>query len=910
MPISWNEIRANALNFSAEWKDASREDADAKSFWEDFFKVFGVTRRGVLASFEEPVKNLKGKYGFIDLFWKGTLLAEHKSRGKDLGKAHSQAMEYIQGLQSEGRHDEVPRYVIVSDFANLVLYDLEEDKSVSIPVNELHKTIELFSFIPGYKTHRTAPDDPLNLKAVQILGDLHDALEAGGYQGHALERMLVRVLFCLFAEDTGIFERCAFDDYLVNHTREDGSDLGSRLAHFFDVLNTPIENRQRNLLEELASLPYVNGDLFSESLGFAAFTREMRVAMLKCTRFDWSRISPAVFGALFQGVMEPKERRQVGAHYTSEKDILKTIGPLFLDDLKATLAKAGSSKGKLTVFIDRLSKIKILDPACGCGNFLVVSYREIRSLELEALQRLHKGNLQPHLYVAALSKIDVDQLYGIEIAEWPARIAEVAIWLVDHQMNQRLSEAFGTYYVRLPLTKSPHILNRNAIRTDWEDVVSARDCSYVVGNPPFVGKKARSASQSEDMIIAFGNEDGKGNLDYVACWYAKAIQYIANTQIRCAFVSTNSISQGEQVSLLWRDLISKGLRINYCHQTFRWKSEAKGTAQVQVVIIGFSLHDSETKSIFQYPDLSGDPVEVTASRINAYLVDAPMVFVEQRTQPISPKIRHAEFGNMPNDDGNLLFTEDEKQTFIAQSEQSLPFFRRFISAKEYFAGTTRWCLWLHGVEPDRYRQIDEIMKRVEAIRRYRLASKRPSTQKLAEVPSLFAEIRQPTEDYVLIPRHSSETRKYVPLSYFKPTDIAGDSCITVSGIGIFGFGVLSSVAHMAWLRAVGGRIKNDYRYSAKLVYNTFPWPEDVSESQIRAVELAASKVLETREKFPDSSLSDLYDPLTMPPIMVEAHAKLDSAVDKCYRMKAFHSERERVEHLFQLYDKIDAGILR
>ncbi|MBN2296358.1 MAG: class I SAM-dependent DNA methyltransferase [Pirellulales bacterium] len=461
------------------------------------------------------MKNLGGSYGFIDLFWKGMLLAEQKSLGRDLGKAHSQAIDYIQSLQREGRSDEVPRYVIISDFARIALHDLDEGESVTFPLADFYKNINLFAFIPGYKQHKLEHEDPINLQAVEIMGDLHDALEAGGYSGHELERLLVRILFCLFAEDTGIFERNSFQLFLENHTNPDGSDLGPQIAQFFQTLNKPKENRQKNLLEELAELPYVNGELFAESLGFAAFDADMRNRLLACTRFDWSRISPAVFGALFQAVMEPKERRQIGAHYTSERDILKVIGPLFLDNLKVALNRAGNDDNKLLKLQRQLAEIRLLDPACGCGNFLVVSYRELRLLELEILRRrLRKQKVHD---VGAILMLDVDQMYGIEIEEWPVRIAEVAMWLMDHQMNQQLSEEFGEYFVRLPLRSSPHIHHGNALTTDWNDVLPSTECTHVLGNPPFTGKRFRSKDQSAEMALVWNGVRGNTKLDYVTC---------------------------------------------------------------------------------------------------------------------------------------------------------------------------------------------------------------------------------------------------------------------------------------------------------------------------------------------------------------------------------------------------------
>ncbi|MCC6491518.1 MAG: N-6 DNA methylase [Pirellulales bacterium] len=676
MPLSWNEIRSRALAFSKEWADETREHAEAKTFWDQFFNVFGISRR-LVASFEEPVRNLSGSFGFIDLFWKGMLLAEHKSRGKDLGKAHAQAMDYLQSLAREGRSDESPRYVIVSDFARIALHDLEEGTSREFPLADFHKHVNRFAFIPGYKQHSLQAEDPINLKAVQIMGDLHDALEEGGYAGHELERLLVRILFCLFAEDTGIFERESFTLYLQNHTKPDGSDLGPQLAQLFQALNIPSERRQQNLLDDLKSFPYVNGALYAESLSFAAFNRDMRNRLVACTRFDWSRISPAVFGALFQAVMEPRERRQIGAHYTSERDILKVIAPLYLDDLKAELERAGGDKRKLQALHERLGAMRLLDPACGCGNFLVISYRELRLLELEILRRLlKKGETQKLTDVSTVLRLDVDQMYGIEIEEWPARIAEVAMLLMDHQMNQRFSEEFGAYFVRLPLKKSPHIHHGNALRIDWNDVLPARECTHVLGNPPFVGKQFRSDAQVDDMRIVWGDENGGKVVDYVGCWYLKAIEYMKASRIRTAFVSTNSISQGEQCAVLWREIYRRGQpMIIFAHRTFPWESEARGRAHVHVVIIGFTLSNGNNKRIFDYESGDGEPTATRASNINPYLVDGPSVLVESRSMPIST-VPVIVFGSMPNDGGHLLLNREERRLLLRQSPEAKRYVKR------------------------------------------------------------------------------------------------------------------------------------------------------------------------------------------------------------------------------------------
>ncbi|MGA2000309.1 MAG: DNA methyltransferase [Terriglobales bacterium] len=801
MPLSWNEIRHRAIAFSKEWTGVKSESAEKQTFWNEFFGVFGMSRRAV-ASFEEPVKKLSGHYGAIDLFWKRMLLVEHKSAGHDLSRAQSQAFDYIQALINEGRLDEIPRYVIVSDFARIALYDLEPEEqkdlplfagrrlaSLEFPLADFHNQIHQFAFIPGYKQHRIEEQDPINIEAVEIMGRLHDTLEAGGYSGHQLERFLVRILFCLFGEDTGIFEREAFRLYLLNRTAEDGSDLGLHLARLFDVLNTPPDKRQKNLDETLAAFAYVNGELFAESLGFADFNRDMRNALLACTRFDWSRISPAIFGSLFQAVMEPRERRQIGGHYTSERDILKVVRSLFLDDLRAAFERARASKAELKRFHEKISRLRFLDPACGCGNFLVITYRELRLLEIEILKSLYDVK-QPNLDIQRLSLVDVDAFYGIEISEWPARIAEVAMWLMDHQMNIRLSEAFGQYFVRLPLKKSPTIVCGNALRLDWKKILKSEQCSYVLGNPPFVGKKARNAEQQADMNIVFRDVKGTGVLDYVCCWYLRAAQYIRGTRIEVGFVSTNSVTQGEQPGILWPILFrSLDVKIHFAHRTFTWESEARGKAHVHVVIIGFGAFDTQNKRIYDY-ESDGETVLVTpASNISPYLIEGRDMALQNREHQVG-RVPEMRFGNMPNDDGNLLLSDEEKKQLLRDEPEARSLVRPLLSAQEYFYGENRWCLWLKDVSPQTVRRFHEVHRRVQAVRAYRAASKREATQKLADYPTLFGEIRQPTTRFVLVPRHSSETRRYIPLSYFTPDFVPSDSCLFLEDATLYHFGVL------------------------------------------------------------------------------------------------------------------------
>ncbi len=776
MPLSWNEIRHNAIAFSKEWAGAKSERGEKQSFWDEFFAVFGV-RRKVVASFEEPVKKISGQYGYIDLFWPGTLLVEHKSRGGDLGKAESQAFRYIRDLINEGRVDDVPRYVIVSDFARIALHDLEPDDqrrmplfdtsrvhTIEFPLAEFHQNIHAFAFIPGYKQHKFEEQDPINIRAVEILGRLHDALEAGGYSGHKLERFLVRILFCLFAEDTGIFEREAFKLYLLNRTAEDGSDLGLHLAHLFDVLNTPPERRQKNLDETLAAFPWVNGELFAESLGFADLNRDMRNALLSCTRFDWSRISPAIFGSLFQAVMEPRERRQIGGHYTSERDILKLIRSLFLDDLRAEFERAKGNKAELKRLHGRIAGLRFLDPACGCGNFLVITYRELRRLEIDILRLLYKPD-QPKLDIQSLSLVDVDAFYGIEISEWPARIAEVAMWLMDHQMNVLLSEAFGQYFVRLPLKKSPTIVCGNALRLDWKDIIPPERCSYILGNPPFVGGKYQTDEQRADMAFVASDVENKGLLDYVTGWYFKAADYIRGSRIVVAFVSTNSITQGEQVGVLWSALFKHyGTDIHFAHRTFSWQSEARGKAHVHVVIIGFGAFDATNKRIYDYE--SESVTVTTAKHISPYLVAGNDTLVVNRSKPLCD-VPEVGIGNKPIDGGYYLFTPKERADFLNLEPRAKRYFRRWLGSDEFIKGIERWCLWLGDCAPAELRQMPQCRKRIDLVARYRrgeippkgkLATEKNTnrnvqTVELADMPTRFHVENIPSVDFLIIPEN-------------------------------------------------------------------------------------------------------------------------------------------------------------
>ncbi len=708
MRLSWNEMRARAASFADEWRDAAYEKGETQSFYNEFFEIFGVRRRTV-ARYEAHVQKLDNQSGFIDLFWPGVLIVEQKSAGRDLARAYGQAGEYFDSLSERDR----PRYILVSDFQSFELHDLDEGEQTCFALADLPSHVEAFGFILGVQRRTFRDQDPVNVEASASMGRLHDALEASGYGGHDLEVFLVRTVFCLFADDTGIFEpRDIFLDLLETRTREDGSDLGPCLARLFQVLNTPVDRRQAKLDEDLARFPYVNGDLFRARLTIPDFDAAMRAALIDACRFNWEAISPAIFGALFQSVMDSAERRAQGAHYTTEKNILKVIGPLFLDDLRAEFERLKRRKDKrrraeLRSFQKRLGEMKFFDPACGCGNFLIIAYRELRELEIELIRELRRGRgdeMQQELDAELLSWITVDQFYGIEIGEFPARIAETAMWMMDHIMNNRLSLAFGQSYVRIPLEGSPQILNADALETDWKALLPPEDCSFVFGNPPFAGSKYQSEEQRTQVrrIAALGKTGG--TLDYVTAWFIKAGEYIQRGSARIGFVSTNSITQGEQVAQLWPILFTRAkLEIAFAHRTFAWGSDARGKSHVHVVIIGLDGQElgRADKRLFNYPDINGEPEETIHAALSPYLFDTggladPRLVVCEGSHPINGMAKLI-IGSKPIDGGHYILTAEERTALLAAEPDVAPLLRPYVGAQEYLRGGERWILALHEV---------------------------------------------------------------------------------------------------------------------------------------------------------------------------------------------------------------------
>lgn len=898
--LSPNQIRANARQFSLNWKGESRERAESQTFWNEFFAVFGVNRRQV-GTFEATFKKLKGTQGFIDVYWPKKLVCEQKSRGQDLDKALTQALDYLQAIAKVAK-DDLPRYVIVCDFEFLQLLDLETQQQQRIEVAKLADHIELFGFISGYDTEFKQQQEAANINAALRMGRLHDQLKDNGYDGHELRVMLIRLLFCLFAEDTGIFNANQFQNFLSQRTQQDGSDLAAWLSQLFDTLNR--EKRLKNLDEQLNAFAYINGELFKENIPPAAFDAKMRQELIEACNTDWRAISPEIFGSLFQSVMEKDERRGLGAHYTSEDNILKVINSLFLDELKAELASIKAIKqtktrtAKLDVFHAKLAKLTFLDPACGCGNFLVVAYREVRLLELAVIEGLFKEN--QFLSIDTMVRCNVNQFFGIEIEEFPAQIARVAMWLVDHQMNLLVSERFGVHFARIPLKQSAAISHANALQTDWPVT------DYILGNPPFVGSRLMNPSQKQDVKLAFNQLKNVGELDLVTAWYVRAARIANNGKTKVAFVSTNSIVQGLQVSILWSEMQRLEVEIFFAHRTFRWSNEAAKNAAVYCVIIGFAKKTcSVPKTIFDYQDVDGEYEVFPAKQINPYLLDANTIFIGKRQKALCPSPL-MNFGNMPADGGHLLLSDEEYKILVAKNSELSVWIKPFVSAHEYLHNKKRWCFWLVDAKPNDIKKHVEIKERVKSVKAIRELSSRPH---LANIPSLFAQITQPSGvSFVLIPRHSSENRQYIPLSFFSADYIAADSCLIVTNATLFHFGVMASLMHMAWVRTTCGRLESRYRYSKDIVYNNYPWPLNPTNKQKTAIEKAAQTVLDARAAYPNSSLADLYDPISMPPNLLKAHQQLDKAVDAAYGKTTFTNEAERVAFLFDLYQQYIAPI--
>jgi len=913
MTLTIETLRKRATKFVKNYANSHYEMGEAQNFIRDLCEIFNLNyRRSV--RFEARVKKLKGS-GRIDAFFPSLLLVEMKSEGKDLDKAYIQATDYFHGL----KNDELPRCVLVSDFQNLHLYNQENKGEVlKIKLVELPQYIESFRFITGYEKLFNERQEQINKNAAEKMAGLHDAIKVTGYNSKDLETYLVRLLFCLFADNTNLFgENTVFLDYLKNYTQVDGENLHERLQTLFKVLNQPTKKRLKNLPEHLAAFPYINGALFEGALEDCYFDEEVRTILIECCELDWSEISPAIFGSLFQAIMhfddekaggKTKKRREFGAHYTSEENILKTIDPLFMDALRAEfehISPKGSRVGKvktakLAVFHQKLAALNFFDPACGCGNFLIVAYRELRLLELDVIHAQFSKAKSAQLSVETLIKCDVDQFHGIDIDGSAVNIATVAMWLTDHQMNLKVQE-LGNYFNRIPLIKKANIVHANALQLDWETVIAPEKCSFIMGNPPFLGKKEQSKEQKVDLQALTKSIKGAGVLDYVVGWHIKATHFIAkNPNILVAFVSTNSICQGEQVGVLWSYLLAKGVKIRFAYRTFKWSNEGKGVAAVHCVIVGFGINEPEQRFIFQNDEV------IKANNINPYLVDAVNVLIGNRKLPISDSPL-MNYGSMPIDNGHLILSEEEKEELLNESMSNEKYVFQYMGGNELINNKKRYCLWLEQAEPKYIAKSVFISNRIKKVKEFRSSSKRPATQDLANYPSLFGERRQSNADYLLLPKVSSENRDFMPIGFIDASIVANGSALILSNATKYHFGILQSSMHNAWMRTVCGRMKSDYQYSVSIVYNNFPWAKP-NEKQIKAIAVKAQAVLDARSEHKTSTLADLYHPLTMPPNLVKAHNALDKAVDAAYGYKGKKDDAARVAFLFERYQELIDGL--
>lgn len=909
--LNWAEIRARAAAFAGEWKDASYEKGEAQSFYNDFFRVFGRDRR-LVAAFERQVKKIGGsKSGYIDLLWPGTLIAEHKSAGHDLDKAIRQAEDYLVSLP-EAEH---PRYLLACDFRRFLLVDLDRRTESRFRLAELPDHVGLFGFMAG-RDDPSPPshERPVDIRASEMMGEMFTMLNRQKYGSPHVERLLVRLAFCMFAEDTGIFDAGIFEKYVRTRTLPDGSDLGPSLANLFEVLNTAEEDRQGNLDDDLRAFPHVDGSLFAERIAIPACNAALRRLVLRSCEFDWSRVSPVIFGNLFQGVMDPAEKRREGAHYTTEENIMRVIGPLFLDSLRGELdgllagRRGARRRREIGRFQERLSGIRVLDPACGSGNFLIIAYREIRRLELRAIAALHDAK-NKRLDISALSRVDVDQFFGIEKNEFSARIAEAGMWMMDHLMNRELGDRFGYAYARISLRSSPEIAIADALETEWGAVLPPQECSYVLGNPPFGGSKVMTEEQRRQIRGIAGAGGRGGVLDYVSGWFVKAARYAGGgggaRPARIGLVATSSIVQGEQVAELWPAVLGDGMEIVFAHQPFKWGSDAKGRASVSVVIVGMAKDaGGERRRLFYHGD-GASALEENPAHISPYLIGAarPLPLVKSAPAALNG-LPPMEMGSKAIDGGHLMLSDEQRESFLAKEPQAGEYIRPFIGAREFLNGQSRWIFALHDVEPDRLRAMPETMKVVRAVKRFRLASKSRPTRDLALTPTRYHLNVLPDARFLIVPRVNAEHREYLPAGYLDPPAIPSDAVLVVRNASLGLFGLVSSSMHMTWLKRVGGRLGRELRYSKEIVYNTFPAPG----GGLDPLEGAARGILDARSRHPKSTLADLYDPDAMPADLRRAHRRLDRTVDGLYRRKPFMTDMDRLEFLLARYAGMGAGV--
>ena len=918
-----NEMRVRAAKFSMNWNDAKNENRETQSFYNDFFRIFGINRREV-ADFEEAIQITKKRKGYIDLFWPKVLIVEQKSAGKNLDEAEEQADRYYGALPVKKR----PRYRLVCDFQNFRLFDYTDEEEIRFSLAELKENIKHFEFILDHTFEAYKKQERVSIKASELMGGIHKSLRKSGYKNEDLEIFLPRLTFCLFADDTGIFPINAFQD-LIKSTKNDGSDTGALISQIFQVLNTKEDDRENHLNDKMANLPYVNGGLFEETIKIPSFDSATRGSLWRAGNdSDWSDISPAIFGSLFQSVMKKHERREQGAHYTNERDILKLINTLFMDDLQNRFEQIKANKNNqarqklLQDFQDRLASMTFFDPACGCGNFLVIAYRELRRLEIKVLKLLHQkgiGGEQTELDARQFSKIDVHQFYGIELNDFAVHIARSALWMMDHFMNRELGEELGLVLLRIPLEKSPTIICTDALEMDWAELLPPEKCSFVFGNPPFGGAKKQSDHQRKQVRDIANLGGSGGTLDYVCAWYIKAGQYIQG-KTGIGFISTNSITQGQQVAQLWPILFEEcGLEIVFAHQSFAWESEAQGQAAVSVIIIGLEKQKDARKNkiLYSYESPKSKPIPESVLTISPYLLSTggtadSHISVKQTSKPLNklPKMR---IGTKPIDGGYYILSEAEKKNLISKEPASDLYIHPFIGGRELTKGGNRYIIHANSIPADLLKSMPTVKSIIAQVRKYRFGkipakgkdkeSIKPAggtSLELATTPRKFHITRVPKKPFMVIPRVTTSRRDYIPIAMYNPPDIPNDSTLYIASATPADFALLTSAMHMAWVNAVAGRLGNGYRYSIGVVYNTFPLSDDADLSKLTPFGQA---ILKARANHPKATLDQLYDPDDMPDDLRKAHLANDRAVDRLYSAQPFADDTARINHLFALYEK-------
>ncbi len=929
MSIDYQHVRPQLQKIVHDYRDAEGyERGQSQNFWTQVFNAYGVSGQTQLKAFEHRLKDGSGQK-YVDAFIPNLVIIEQKSRGVDLNKAYQQVSGYFDRLNAAER----PRYIILCNFDELWLYDVANPLSIKthqFALMDLPKQAERLAFLdPDTQTTEIIEENPINRQATEMVAKLHQAFMDDGVNANDLALFLTRLIFCFFADDTGIFgQKHLLQELLKRHAQPDGSNLHQVLGTLFETLNNP--KRSSRLPADYARFAYVNGDLFAANVPIPYFDAHLYALVMACNGLDWSEISPAIFGSMFQRVLDvgisidpssKDTRREFGAHYTSEKNILRVVNSLFLNDLRDEFSKCTKDRPRAIRLYDRLSTLKFFDPACGCGNFLIIAYRELRLLENQLIALIYGDRQRGLLDIATMSRVTVEQFYGIEIEPHAAHIARVAMWITDHQLNLATAERFGQTRATTPIVYSPHIAEGNALRLDWSAVLPPNECSYVMGNPPFIGKAYQSEQQKADMDRVARAIKGHKILDYVAAWYIKAMHYMQavtqnNHRIETAFVSTNSIVQGEQVAILWKYLLSdcKGF-INFAHQTFKWSNEGKGVAAVHCVIVGYGLQERDEKIVFSYDDIGAEPQPHKVKNINGYLVGGDPVFFDNTRDQVSGE-KPIHFGSMPNDGGHLLLTDHEYVELMEKEPLSKKYLRTFMGSQEFLNDIKRWCLWFHDHDALALNQdlskMPLVCERLEKVKKTRQQSKNVDAQDCAATPHLFFSERQPRSGrYLIIPKVSSENRKFIPIGYVDSNIIGSDLVFNMPEADLYHFGVLSSSMHNAFMRLVAGRLKSDYRYSKGIVYNNFPYPFMADDTSKKAKDArlaigqAAQGVLDARERYrqavPKPTLAQLYNRYLIDPYpdLTQAHAALDRAVDRAYGYKGNGSDESRVEFLLK-----------